>query len=147
MTPLLAVLLAVDEDRTSTLGRLFLIALIILSPWWGRWVWRFVRDRRAAARAAVLAARAEAEASRPPEPDALAKVIDAIEDGAVGGAERFDVIIPAVPTVERRPAERAVVDAIVTDALRRSRVDVEREDVNGDGSRTLHCTISGHGTA
>jgi len=137
--PLLRALLAVDEDRTATMGRLFLVALVVLSPWWGRSLWRFVRDRRDLSRAARAADRAAAERSSPTDPDALSEVIRSIEAAAGDESELFDVSIPAAPTIERRPTDRSVVDAIVSDALRRWRVVVLDEGVDPEGRRTLRC--------
>jgi len=107
----------IDRDRTATMGRLFLIAVVVLSPWWGRFTYRFVRDRRRVRREEVLAARAAIEGNRVPEPDALSLVVDAIVDGADGDEDRFAVTIPAAPTVERRPADASVVDLIISDAF------------------------------
>jgi len=129
----------IDRDRTATMGRLFLIAVVVLLPWWGRFTYRFVRDRRRVRREEVLAARAAIEGNRTPEPDALSIVVDAIVDGADGEADPFTVTVPAAPTVERRPADAAVVELIIGDALRRSGLVVGDERVNADGSRTLRC--------
>lgn len=134
----------VDRDRTATMGRLFLIAVVVLSPWWGQFTYRFIRDRRRVRREEVLAARAAIEGNRLPEPDALSIVVDAIVDGADGDEDPFDVVVPAAPTVERRPADAAVVELILNDTLRRSGVVVSDEIANADGSRTLRCEKARH---
>lgn len=136
---LLRALLAVDEDRTSTMGRLFLVALVVLSPWWGRSLWRFVRDRRERSRADRAATRAEAELASSVDPDALSAVISSIESAADAHPQQFDLRIPAVPTVDHRPIDRLVVDAIVTDALHRGGMIIVHEAVDTDGGRRLLC--------
>lgn len=136
---LLRAIPAIDEDRTATMGRLFLVAVVILSPWWGRSVWRFVRDRRQRSRADWAATRAAAEKESPIDPDALSEVLRFIEAATGSASHRFDLRIPATPTVERRPVDRVVVDAIVTDALRRGGVVVDGEESDIEGRRTLRC--------
>ena len=124
-TPLLALLLA--DVGAGTLVRCLLIAVVVVTPYG-----LFQRAKVRRMKAEGAAARGELpEEPPPPDPAALETVVAQVEelgrtldDGATG-----DVALPAVPTIDGRPAPAVLVDTVLQDALRRSGLQVvERHD-------------------
>ena len=115
------VLLA-EANGLATMGRLFLIAAVLVSPFAlvkGR---RILSDRRSR-----LAALAPPEPEAPvPDPSDLATVIAAITAGASSlvPGETFEVLVPAEPTLDGRVADALIASSIIEDAMSRSRVEV-----------------------
>jgi hypothetical protein len=115
------------ESQVGTLAWCFLAAVVVVSPFGYRQV-RMVRRHRAG-RAPRTAPAAE---PTPPEDDRdLATALSLITADARArrpGAE-FVVTIPVVATLGGRPADRAIVESIVADSLRRDGIDIiERSD-------------------
>jgi len=134
--------LAVEGDQAVTLLRLFVIAVLLLSPWWGSRLWRWWRAR-AAARRAVRAANSSAEIPTPPE-GSLAAVLADLETRIASKQEVIEVSVPSGVTVGGHPADPLIVDAVLADAIRRSGLTVMEDHTTPDGTRLLRCAIGGH---
>ncbi len=131
-----------EDDQVVTLFRLFVIAALLLSPWWGRRLWHWSRARAAASRA-VRAANSSAQIPRPEE-GSLAAVLSDMEAQIAAEREVIEVSVPAGVTVEGHVADRLIVDAVLADAIRRSGLTVIEEETSSDGTRLLRCAIGGH---
>ena len=140
-----------EDDRLHTMVQLFLIAVVVMSPY------LYLRGR------ALLRAR---RALRPsvdsdPPPSAwdgpsgldgeqeqaasgeLARVVARIEAiGVDGGDKEHEVWLPSAPTSSGRVLAAPVVEGIVADALTRSRVEVVARRREPDGS-LLTCRALG----
>lgn len=122
------------DDRIATMGRLFLIAVVVTSPWWVTVVVRRLLARRAAHPRTVNGD----DGAVPLAADDLGRVLAAIESLDPSGET---VVLPARPTLSGRPVEPTIVTQVVADALRRSRVEVIEEVTLADGSHRLRCVV------
>ncbi len=130
------VVLAVDEDRFATMGRFFVIALLVLSPWWLPGSIRTIRSRAAErSRAQALAL---GSATVVPPVGSLAEVMAELERCVDEGDDEFELFLRVDLTISGGPAPAMVVDSVLADALRRSKVEITAESIDGSG-RTLHC--------
>lgn len=124
-THLLALLLA--EVGAGTLVRCLLIAVVVVTPYG-----LYQRAKVKKMKAEGAAARGEVpDEPPPPDPEALETVVAQVEElgGTLGDGETAEVLLPAAPTVDGRPAPAVVVDTVLQDALRRSGLTVvERHD-------------------
>ena len=129
---LTAAILAREDSQAVTLLRLFLIAVVVISPYWVpkalRW-WRARAASRAARRAANL------PAPRVPEAGSLAAVLAEFEEAVAEGADEATLVLPAGVTVDGRPAPPEVIDTVLRDAIGRSGFAIVTDSVaGGDGS-------------
>lgn len=122
---LLALVLA--EVGAGTLLRCLLIAVVVVTPYG-----LFQRAKVKQMKAEGAAARGELPAEPPPpDPLALETVLSEVETlgGTLVAGETAEVVLPADPTIDGRPAPAVVVDTVLQDALRRSGLAVvERRD-------------------
>jgi len=106
------------EIGAGTLLRCLLIAAVIVTPYF-----IFQRRQVRAARAELAEQRGEQEVQPPPaDPNALETLVALIEEIGTShvGDDAPTVTLMPHPTVDGRPADQLVIDAIVADALRRS---------------------------
>lgn len=120
----------VADVQGSVLVRSFLIAIVLMAP-----VWVLVRRR------VVRSHAPEPETVREPDPDETPRLEDVIADVARLATEARNegsvtLTVPAELTVDGRPADPAVVDALVRDSLRRSGLAAVAE-VDTPAGRTL----------
>ncbi len=131
---LTAAVLAREDSQAATLLRLFLIAVVVVSPYWApkalRW-WRGRAATRAARRAANL------PAPRLPEPGSLAGVLSDLETAAAEGADEITLVVPPGVTVDGRPASPEVIDTVLRDAIGRSGYAIVHD--SGGTERRLVC--------
>ena len=124
-THLLALLLA--DVGAGTLLRCLLIAVVVVTPYG-----LYQRSKVRKLKAEGAAARGEVpEEPPPPDPAALETVVAQVEElgRSLGAGETDEVELPGAPTVDGRPAPAEVVDMLLTDAVRRSGLEVvERHD-------------------
>jgi hypothetical protein len=117
------------SDSGLSLIAYFAVALVIVSPFAVIVVRRVLRDRRDR--------RPDPDPARPddipPRPDDLSAAFEAIEAGRAGGDEEFEVAVASRPLVDGVPAEPAVVDALLTDAITRSGLRIVAEEPAADG--------------
>lgn len=122
---LLALVLA--EVGAGTLLRCLLIAVVVVTPYG-----LYQRAKVKKMKAEGAAARGELPPEpAPPDPLALETVLSQVEalGGALGAGETAEVVLPADPTIDGRPAPAVLVDTVLQDALRRSGLQVvERLD-------------------
>ncbi len=137
-----AVLLAKVQD--TVLVRSFLIAVIVVAP-----VWVLVRKRvRSAQERSSAAGSGDSDADIDPSAPAplprLEDVIAAIPDLAAAARDRGSatITVPAEVTVDGRPTDSAVVDALVRDSLRRSGL-VAVAEVDSPAGRSLELRAVG----
>ena len=128
------------DAESGVLVRSFLIALVVVAPF-GWWQWRRVRAKRLE-RAAEAAPADEPDVaatpgSETPSVEALVARISELGDETPSG-EIDMIVVPSRMTMAGTPAEPAVADAIVRDALSRSGLDVVAEMDDGE-SRVLEC--------
>jgi hypothetical protein len=131
----------IAQVQGETLGRSLLIALVVISPY----VIYKMRQVRLIRRAhdAVLAAEA---APPPPDTAPLPALEDVIRDISYvvteaklnGGAI---LVIPSQVTVSHREANDAIVDLLVSDALRRSGLVIASQESTEEG-RLVHCVLA-----
>jgi hypothetical protein len=143
-----AVLLAKVQD--TVLVRSFLIAVIVVAP-----VWVLVRKRVRSAqeRSSTSGTDDSLDDTDPSAPAPLPRledVIAAIPDVAAAARDRGSatITVPSEVTVDGRPTESAVVDALVRDSLRRSGL-VAVAEVDSPAGRSLELRAVGtsdHGT-
>jgi hypothetical protein len=109
------------ESQVGTLVGCFAVAVVIVSPFGYRRV-RVVRRHRAD----------QVAASAPPEPAPPAddsELASSLTDIAADVAtrepgEEFAVPLPTLATLGGRPADRAIVESIVADSLRRDGIEI-----------------------
>jgi predicted nucleotidyltransferase len=131
----------IAQVQGETLGRSLLIALVVISPY-AIYKMRQVRLVRRA-HDAVLAAEA---APPPPDTAPLPALEDVIRDISYvvteaklnGGAI---LVIPSQVTVSHREANDAIVDLLVSDALRRSGLVIASQESTEEG-RLVHCVLA-----
>lgn len=134
------VVAAVDEDRFATMARFFVIAVLVLSPWWLPGSIRKIRARaaeRSRARSLALGS-----ATVVPPVGSLAEVMAELERCVDEGDDKFELFLQAELTISGGPAPAMVVDSVLADALRRSKVEITSESID-DSGRTLHCARIG----
>jgi hypothetical protein len=148
-----SLLAAVEEgDRLGSMALYFLVAVAVIGPYGVMRVRRILRERAELAAATAPPVDPDrADGADGPSPngsptaspdDDLTRAFEAIEAGTQNGAEVFEVRVPARPRLNGRPADAATVDALVQDALRRSKVVVVAEDSSPEG-RVLTCKRGG----
>jgi hypothetical protein len=116
------VLIAAD-DQVGTLVGCFFAALVIVSPFAYRQVRKVQRNRVAL----VVPAAGPIEAGDEPTDDADLVIVAArIATDAASQEPGVDfwVSVPAVATLGGRPADRAIVESIVADGLRRDGIQI-----------------------
>lgn len=130
-----------EESRLHTMVQLFLIAVVVMSPYLYLRGRALLRARRAlrpsvdtdppspSASASPAAASPDAtDLDAPQDRDSsgeLARVVARIEAiGVDGGSGEHEVWLPGAPTSSGRVLAAAVVEGILADALARSRVEV-----------------------
>ena len=119
-THLLALLLA--DVGAGTLLRCLLIAVVVVTPYG-----LYQRSKVRKMKAEGAAARGEVPEQPPPtDPAALETVVAQVEDlgRTLVAGTTDEVELPAAPTVDGRPAPAEVVDMLLTDAVRRSGLEV-----------------------
>jgi hypothetical protein len=116
-------------DAGLSLIAYFAIALVIVSPFGVVVARRVLRERRA--RRPDLAPNGAPAAAH--EPDDLAMVFEAIEAGRAGDRDQFEVTVATHPLVDGLPAEPAVVDALLIDAVTRSGLRIVAEEAGAEG--------------
>lgn len=121
--------MAQSTGRFGTMLALFVVALLVVTPYAVIRIRQVLADR-AARRPPVEGAAADRPEERPH--DDLARVVEAIAAGA-RTAEPFEVRVPATPVHEGRPVPAEVVQGVLADALRRSRVVVSERRPGADG--------------
>lgn len=141
MPAVITAVLAVDESRLSSMFVFFFIALLIVSPFGYRRVKAVLAERRELlGRGGSAPAEPTGTPASTPDPDDLAGVVAAIATAAgelAGDRSGSRIVeVPAVPTVEGRPADRVVIDALVDDAVRRAGLTSTWEGA-ADGPRRL----------
>lgn len=129
-------LLAVDEDRFATMGRFFLIAVLVLSPWWLPGAVRRIRARSAERARVKSLALGSATVVAPP--GSLAEVLAELERHIDADDVEFELHIPTEVTISGGVADPVIVESVLADAFRRSRVSLTSERADGAG-RTLCC--------
>lgn len=125
------------EVQYSTLLRSLLIALVVVAPF-GWYQWQKVRRARA---------EAEAATAPPPAPDEPGARRPRLEDvvAAIGpSATPTEVSLPDDVTLDGQQVTPDVVELLVADALRRSRL-VETGRSRRDGVTILRCAPSADG--
>ena len=138
---MIAAVLAVEDSRISSMFVSFFIALLIVSPFGYRRIKATLAERRELlGRVDPDAGPTESGATTGADPDDLATVFDAIAVAASelsGEPDGHRVVdVPTSPTVEGRPADPALVDALLDDAVRRIGLVAERS-TRPDGGRRL----------
>ena len=133
-----AALLAREDSQAVTLVRLFLIAVVVISPYW---VPKALRWRRA--RSATRAARRAANLPAPkvPEPGSLAAVLAGFEAAVAEGTDEATLVVPPDVTIDGRPAPPEVADAVLRDAIARSGFRIVTDAASGT-ERRLVCRRS-----
>jgi hypothetical protein len=109
------------ESQVGTLAGCFAVAVVIVSPFGYRRV-RAVRRHRAER----VAASAPPEAVTPVDDLNLASSLAAIaaDVAAREPGEAFAVSLPVLATLGGRTADRAIVESIVADSLRRDGIEI-----------------------
>ncbi len=118
----MTVLGTAELSRLATMGRLFGVAVLVVSPFALVQLRRIRRDRRARRPAApVVEAGGTALA-----PEDLAGLVGRITElaGSAKEGETFEITLPAAPTLEGRGVPVELVEGILADAVRRSSLDV-----------------------
>ena len=141
-----AVLLApaplIAEIGAGTLLRCLVLAIIVVAPYG---LYQRQKVRRAKAELALLRGDAPAEAV-PADPTALETVVAQLENlgtpttSSSEVAGPFEVDLPASPTIDGRPADPAVVQVVVADAVRRSGLVVV-DTIAGDRTGTTRLIV------
>lgn len=139
---MIAAALAVEDGRISSMFAFFFIALLIVSPFGYKRMKVLMAERRELLGRTVPETNpdgTEPVAEATSDPDDLAAVIDAVGVAARELAEdpagHRVVELPIAPTVEGRPADAAVVNALLDDAVRRSGLVGERTTAPDGGQR------------
>lgn len=137
-----AVLLAKVQD--TVLVRSFLIAVIVVAP-----VWVLVRKRVRSAQersraGSTTGADADSDPSTPTPLPRLEDLIAAVPDLAATAREHGSatITVPEAVSVDGRPTDPAVVDALVRDSLRRSGL-VAVAEVDSPAGRSLELRAVG----
>jgi len=119
-----AIVLMAADDQVGTLVGCFVIALVIVSPFAHRQVRKVQRNR---ARLVAPPTNPVETEEDPPADDAdlvtVAARIAADAASSEPGME-FWVSVPADATLSGRPADRAIVESIVADGLRRDGIEI-----------------------
>lgn len=117
------------SDSGLSLIAYFAVAFVLVSPFAFVVVRRVLRDRRSR-RPDLHPAETRAAAHRPED---LATAFEAIEAGRASGEEQFEVTIASRPLVDGLPAQPAVVDALLSDAITRSGLLIVADEAGADG--------------
>jgi hypothetical protein len=116
-------------DSGLSLIAYFVVAFVIVSPFAVVVVRRVLRERREQ-RPQVDPTDAGLPSRRA---DDLATVFEAIEAGRAGDEHEFEVVVATRPTVDGLPADAAVVDALLIDAITRSGLQIVSDEAGEDG--------------
>jgi hypothetical protein len=120
---------AAVTDSGLSLIAYFVVAFVIVSPFAVVVVRRVLRERRAQ-RPTLDPDDGGLPSARTED---LATVFEAIESGRAGEENEFEVVVAERPTVDGLPADPAVVDALLIDAITRSGLRIVTDEPRDDG--------------
>jgi hypothetical protein len=109
------------DDQIGTLAGCFVVAVVIVAPFGYRQV-RKVRRTRALLAAPLRAEPVVEPLDQTDLASAVARIAAQAADQDLGTA--FTVSLPVGATIGGRPADRAIIESIVADGLRRDGVEI-----------------------